>query len=257
MCTLSTNNVVVITLVYNTRTTTLPIKYPPPQAVQFELDIGNTEYAIACIQTVLEFNIMAPSALPPLGGFGAGGGGGGGDGYTSAAGHAQHKRRLFEVFWESGVPLLGDVGAQGWARFVWGAADGEGGVERGQHGEASPTVPSQPGVSATPAGAAPATKETPDAAEVGGWSGWVEVDLVNNRSNSQHDDELDSMGGGDGGDGTAAQGEGQQRGEADGMVQDDDDDSDDDDGDVQEEDYDGEEENQGEDEETLLARYYC
>ncbi len=53
--------------IYSNHTHTQP---HAPQAMQFEIDIGNTEYAIACIQTILEFNIMAPPSLPPLAGFG-------------------------------------------------------------------------------------------------------------------------------------------------------------------------------------------
>ena len=75
------------------------------QAVQFEMDVGNTEVAIAYVQAVLEFTALCPAMLPPPA-FGAA--------HISTAAAAQHKRRLFEAFWDAGAPLAGDVGGKGW-----------------------------------------------------------------------------------------------------------------------------------------------
>ncbi|KAK9820400.1 hypothetical protein WJX72_009973 [[Myrmecia] bisecta] len=110
-------------------------------ACRFDLHSGHSERAVACLQAVLEFNCFAP-AMPP--------------GSGSAA-----KLRLFEAFWESGVPLLGEANAKGWATWVMRHEMG-----LPQHDTAEPSVP----------GPSAADSEEPtEAEEGGGWSGWTHL----------------------------------------------------------------------------------
>lgn len=84
------------------------------ELVEAELAAGLSETAVARVQSLLEFHCFAPGAADRpglgLGGFGHAGGGGGGGAMAPG-----QRLRLFDNFWESGAPRVGDEGAAGWA----------------------------------------------------------------------------------------------------------------------------------------------
>uniref|UniRef100_A0A915PXI6 Uncharacterized protein n=1 Tax=Setaria digitata TaxID=48799 RepID=A0A915PXI6_9BILA len=62
------------------------------------LKCGHTEKAIATAQAVCEFNLCTPES------------------FKNAS--LEDKRKLFEVFWDSGIARIGDEGAEGWAKSI-------------------------------------------------------------------------------------------------------------------------------------------
>ncbi|GAX76039.1 hypothetical protein CEUSTIGMA_g3482.t1 [Chlamydomonas eustigma] len=105
--------------------------------VQFELEAGYVEQAVARVQATLEFHCFNPnrdegSGLKPAGHYGA-------------------QLRQFELFWESGAPRMGEIGAGGWD--TWFRHENRhilavGGVEEDEEREDEP---------------------------VGTWGGWIEL----------------------------------------------------------------------------------
>ena len=62
----------------------------------FELQTGHAELALGIFQAAMEYTLFAPLIQP----------------------NESNKRRLFEAFWESQAPRIGEDGALGWAAWL-------------------------------------------------------------------------------------------------------------------------------------------
>eukprot|EP00803_Ostreobium_quekettii_P002454 evm.model.scf_886.2 EVM.evm.TU.scf_886.2 scf_886:10633-23874(-) len=121
-------------------------------AVQFDLQAGYTEHAVAKVQAMFEFQFFSPG-LPS----------------QHSDSHAIH---LFESFWKSGAPRVGEVGGMGWRHWVWSQAE-------------------------TRPDTAPAKEIDPGPADDlggGGWSGWQSITNPSDDSAPAEDNKSPSQG---------------------------------------------------------------
>ncbi|EFJ48930.1 hypothetical protein VOLCADRAFT_90249 [Volvox carteri f. nagariensis] len=181
------------------------------ELVDLELCAGASEFAVARIQALLEFHCFAPGSLDRAAAA-MGGGGGGGGGVRLPAGALL---RLFDNFWESGAPRVGEESAVGWAKWyrkendaLWVASKtgplddvSDGRRVRGGYGDQQ------------------RQDEDGEGGGGGGWTGWMELPPLplappppSGAAPAQGDD-VAAAAGGDGGGGDGAEGEGGDEGE--------------------------------------------
>ncbi|GFR52211.1 hypothetical protein Agub_g14751, partial [Astrephomene gubernaculifera] len=91
------------------------------ELLDLELGAGAAEVAVGRMQALLEFHCFAPGGLDQGAAAAAasGAGGGGTGGGFGGAGRLSPGAllRLFDNFWESGAPRVGEEGAAGWAKW--------------------------------------------------------------------------------------------------------------------------------------------